>query len=116
MTSADGSSSTSADSASAEPTHAQPSSEPTDERRALVKEMADLFRSDPARASAVVQLTDRLVALGVPYEQAHAVAMDNAEFIDCDHREEYGRVKKFDGGRLPILCGRCSKILTWERQ
>jgi hypothetical protein len=37
------------------------------------------------------------------------------EFADCDHRVEYGRIKKFDGGRLPILCGRCSLILEYRR-
>jgi hypothetical protein len=40
---------------------------------------------------------------------------EEAECADCDHREEYGRVKKFDGGRLPILCGRCSHIVGWGR-
>ena len=41
---------------------------------------------------------------------------EEAEFADCDHRPEYGRVKKFDGGRLPILCGRCSLIIGHQRR
>lgn len=33
----------------------------------------------------------------------------------CDHLLDYGRQRKFDGGRCPILCGKCRLILGfWE--
>lgn len=39
---------------------------------------------------------------------------EQAEGKACDHVDT-GRVRKFDGGRLPVLCGRCRTILSWDR-
>lgn len=36
---------------------------------------------------------------------------EEENFSDCDHLFEYGRNRKFDGGRCPLLCSRCHLIL-----
>lgn len=38
--------------------------------------------------------------------ECHALA------LDCNH-EGKGRIKKYDGGRRPLLCGGCYEIVGW---
>lgn len=31
----------------------------------------------------------------------------------CDHDLSYGRQRKYDSGRCPVLCGACRLIVGW---
>jgi hypothetical protein len=39
------------------------------------------------------------------------LGMDGDDF--CDHLVDYGRQRKFDGGRCPLLCSRCRLIIGY---
>lgn len=40
-------------------------------------------------------------------------ALEREELELCDHLLEYGRDRKFDGGRCSLLCSRCRVVLGY---